>query len=381
MRFVHHDLVPEQREVERGGQPRRTGADHRDPLPGRRKPLGDDLGRHLVEPVRQQDGIGDDAMHLAHVDRLVDRLPAAAALAGMLADTAGGGRQRVVHDDRFERVLQPPFLVQLQEARDVHVQRTTVLARRERQTLANAGAAALRADVVLEFVAEVAQRGQHGVGRGLAETAERGVADHPAQFVEFVQVLLTAFAFGDAREGAQRLVQSDPAGHAFAAGFGAGELDEVAGDVDHAVVFVHHHHAARTHDRAELPQRFEIDRGIEHLVRNAAAGRSAGLHRLDVMAERSAAAADVVDEVAERRAERHFDQAGVHHLADQGEDLGSGTGLAADLGEPRRAFGNDRRDVEPGLDVVDVGRMAPQALLGRDKEDAAASVPAVLPAN
>ena len=220
--FVHHHLVPQQREVERGGQACRTGADHGDPFPGRRKPLGNDLGRHLVEPVRQQDGIRDDAMHLAHVDRLVHRLPAAAAFAGMLADAAGGSRQRIVHDDRFERVRQTPFLVQLQEARNVHVQRTTVLARRQCQTLTNAGVAALLSNVVLEFVAKVAQRGKHGVRGGLAETAERRVADHPSQFVQFVQVLLTAFAFGDAREGAQGLVQSHPARRAFAAGFQSG---------------------------------------------------------------------------------------------------------------------------------------------------------------
>ena len=254
------------------------------------------------------------------------------------------------------------FLVELQEARNVHVQRTTVLARRQCQILTNAGVAALLADVVLEFVAEVAQRGQHGVGRGLAETAERRVADHPSQFVEFVQVLLAAFAFGDAREGAQRLVQSDAARRAVAAGFGAGELDEIAGDVDHAVVVVHHHHAARAHDRAEFSQRFVINRRIEHVVRDAAAGGSAGLHRLDAVAVH-AAATHIVDELAERGAERHFDQAGVRHLADEGEHLGAGAGVAADPGEPRRALGDDRRDVEPGLDVVDVGRMAPQALL------------------
>ena len=39
---------------------------------------------------------------------------------------------------------------------------------------------------------------------------------------------------------------------------------------------------------------------------------------------------------------------------------------AARLGEPGRALRHDRGDVVPGLDVVDVGRLAPQALLGRE---------------
>ena len=60
------------------------------------------------------------------------------------------------------------------------------------QFLADTGTAALGADVVLELVAEMPQRGEHRVRRRLAETAERGIADHPAQFVEFRQILLAA---------------------------------------------------------------------------------------------------------------------------------------------------------------------------------------------
>jgi len=82
----------------------------------------------------------------------------------------------------------------LQEARDVHVQRAGVLARRQRQVLADAGMTPLRPDVILEFVAEMAQRREDRVGGGLAEPAQRGVADHLAQFVQFGQVLLAAFA-------------------------------------------------------------------------------------------------------------------------------------------------------------------------------------------
>ena len=50
-------------------------------------------------------------------------------------------------------------------------------------------------------------------------------------------------------------------------------------------------------------------------------------------------------------------------LADQREDLGAGALGAAGFGEPRRALGDDGRDVVPGLDVVDVGGLAPKPLL------------------
>ena len=96
-----------------------------------------------------------------------------------------------------------------------------------------------------------------------------------------------ALAVGELVQDAQGLVQADAAGDAFAAGFGVGELDEVAGDVHHAVVFVHHHHAAGAHDGAELRQRFVIHRRVEHLLRDAAAGRAAGLHGLDVAGRRT----------------------------------------------------------------------------------------------
>ena len=162
-------------------------------------------------PVGQQDRIGDDAMHLPHVDRLVHGLPPAPALARMLTNASGRGRQWVIHDDRFERIRQASLLIELQEARNVHVERTAVLARCKREILTHAGPAALGADVVLEFVAEMAQRSQHRVRCRLAEPAERGVADHPAQFVEFGEILLATLTFGDARQGAQRLVETDAA--------------------------------------------------------------------------------------------------------------------------------------------------------------------------
>ena len=184
------------------------------------------------------------------------------------------------------------------------------------------GAAALGADVVLELVAEVPHRGQQRIGRGLSQAAERGVADHAAHFVQPVEIGLGGAPARERVQDAQRLVQAHAAGNALAAGFRVGELDEVAGHVHHAVVFIHHHHAARAHDGAELRQRLVIHRGIEHLLRDAAARRAAGLHGLDLLAV-AAAFADVVDEGLERRAQRHFHQAGVVDLADQREDLGA----------------------------------------------------------
>ena len=220
-------------------------------------------------------------------------------------------------------------------------------------------------DVVLVLVAEVADGGQHGIGRGLAQPAERRLADHAAQFVEQRHLLARSAARGDRGQDAQRLVQPHAAGHALAARLGVRELDKVARHIDHAVVFVQHHHAARSHDGAKLRQALVIDRRIQHLDRNAAARGPAGLHGLDAPAVHRALA-HVVDEVLQRRAQRHLHQAGVLDLAHQRKHFGSGAFHAAGLGKPRRTAADDGRDVVPGLDVVDVGRLAVQTLLRRE---------------
>src|ERR1035437_7574374 len=72
---------------------------------------------------------------------------------------------------------------------------------------------------------------------------------------------------------------------------------------------------------------------------------------------------DVVDEALQRSSQRHLHQAGVLNLAHQRKDLGPGTLLAAGLGKPSRAARDDGGDIAPGLNVVDVGRLAIQALL------------------
>ena len=103
-------------------------------------------------------------------------------------------------------------------------------------------------------------------------------------------------------------------------------------------------------------------RRIEVLLRQAAARRAAGLHGLEPLAERDAAA-DVVDDLAQRRAHGDLDQARIDDLARQGEDLGPLAGLGADGAEPVGAVQDDDRDVGPGLDVVDdasAGRRAPR---------------------
>ena len=112
-------------------------------------------------------------------------------------------------------------------------------------------------------------------------------------------------------QDAQRLVQPHAARHALAAGFRVGELDEVAGDVHHAVVFVHHHHAARAHDGAELAPASRSPPGVSNISCGMQPPEGPPVCTALTCWPSHAAAADVVDERLERRAQRHLDQAGV----------------------------------------------------------------------
>jgi hypothetical protein len=69
------------------------------------------------------------------------------------------------------------------------------------------------------------------------------------------------------------------------------------------------------------------------LRRHAAAGRAAGLHRLEGLAVRDAAA-DLLDDVAQRGAHVTSMRPGVDDGAGQREDLGALGLLGADAGEP-----------------------------------------------
>ena len=75
-------------------------------------------------------------------------------------------------------------------------------------------------------------------------------------------------------------------------------------------------------------QRVVADADVEHFGGNAAAGGTAGLHRLECVAVGNAAA-DALDDLAELDAHGHFNQAGVGDLAGEREDLGALAALRA----------------------------------------------------
>ncbi len=99
---------------------------------------------------------------------------------------------------------------------------------------------------------------------------------------------------------------------------------------------------------------------------NTPAAGPAGLHRLD-RAARRASAAHFVDDLRERDAHRHFDQAAVANFAHDRKNLGAFALLGAELRKGRRAVSDDPGHVSECLDVVDHRRATPESALRRER--------------
>jgi len=135
----------------------------------------------------------------------------------------------------------------------------------------HAGGASLLMDVGLVLVPEVAQGGEHRVGRGLAQPAEAGGLDHPGEMLQLLQIVAFALAGAEPLQDVQHAAGADAAGGALAAGLVLRELQEIAGDIDHAVVFVQHDQTAAAHDRANPGQRVIVDRRVCQFSRHTTA--------------------------------------------------------------------------------------------------------------
>ncbi len=229
----------------------------------------------------------------------------------------------------------------------------------------------------LVFLPEITQRGQHGVGRGLAQPADAAGADGVGEILQRREVVRPAAALADAIQDIQHAAGAHAAQRAFAARLVLSEAEEIAGDIDHAVGIVQNHQTARPHDGARRREGLVVHRRIEERDGDASAGRPADLDGLEV-ATGQGPAADLLDDLTEGHPHGHLDQPAALHLAGQGEDLGS---LAAGRAEGREAFGavaENPRDEGQGLDVVDQGGPAVQARLSRIRRSQARHAAATL---
>ena len=219
-------------------------------------------------------------------------------------------------------------------------------------------------DVRLVFAEKIPQRGEDRVRRGAAEPADAALRGEAGEGAELVEVRRPAFAQADLVEDFIHPGCSDPAERALAARLVTQERQEIPGHIDHAVVLVEHDEPARSHDRARRRQRLEIDRRAGERRRDAATGRTPDLHGLEFFSVRHAAA-DVLDDFADRDPHRHLDEPRAVDLAGQREHFRALAFLRAERGECLGAMADDPRDHRERLDVVDQCRPLPQPAIGR----------------
>lgn len=309
---------------------------------------------------------GDIALDGADIDGTISLATAALQHARMVADSAANSRQRVAFAMQHEGIEEAPFGSELYVPRRVNVTRTCIFARCGEERRTDAGTAAFINDVLLVFFAEIAQGGQDGVGRGLAEAAKTHALHHGAQLDQAVKVFKLALPFRDAVKDIVQLFGTHAARRAFTARFADAKLHEEFGDIDHAGVLIHDDEATGTHHGADFLEGFVLHGNIEELLWNAATGGTASLSSFKLLAVGNATA-DVEDDLTQRGAHGDLDNTRVAHATGQGENFGAFAALSADGGEPLTAVANDGRDTGEGLHIVNERGHAPETFDGRER--------------
>src|SRR5262249_10834948 len=88
--------------------------------------------------------------------------------------------------------------------------------------------------VRLIFIPKITECGQHRIGRGFSETAKTAGSHLIGQAFQFGQVSWLAFSSAESFEDLEHAPRADAAKGAFAAGLFLGEIEKVAGNIDHA---------------------------------------------------------------------------------------------------------------------------------------------------
>jgi hypothetical protein len=204
----------------------------------------------------------------------------------------------------------------------------------------------------LVFVSKILHCRKDRIGGRTPQATDAPRGDHFSQFTKLVEVPALSLAGADPIHDLEHPFCADTAECALAAGLILSEPEKVAGDIDHAVGLIEHNKAATPHDGAHAGEGLVVDRRVGELGRHTSAGGTADQDRLETAVPRNPAA-DLLDNVAERRPHRHLDQSATGHLSGEGEDLGTRA--------PRRAEGRKfsaTMPQDPGhegkrLDIVD----------------------------
>ena len=201
----------------------------------------------------------------------------------------------------------------------------------------------------------------HRIGREAAQRAERAELHRVAEVGHQREVLLRLDAAGDLVDRLDAARRADAAGRALAAAFDGAEFHGEARLLQHVGGVVEHHDAGMADQPVLGGEGFVVERRVEQRAREIGAERPADLHRLDRPAGRGAAA-DLVDDLAKRQAERRLEQAAMLDVAGDLDRDGAARAAHAEILVEGRALVHDDRHGGQRDDVVDDRRLAEQAL-------------------
>ena len=179
----------------------------------------------------------------------------------------------------------------------------------------------------------------------------------------FARAILAANDAVDDLDAADR---ADAARRALAAGFDRAEFHREARLLRHVDGVVEHDDAAMADQAVARRERLVVERRVEQRAGEIGAERAADLHRAHRPPARRAAA-DIVDQFAQRDAERGLEQPAMLDVAGELDRHGAARAAHAEIAIERGAFGQDHRHRGERQHVVDDGRPAEQPLMRRQR--------------
>ena len=216
-------------------------------------------------------------------------------------------------------------------------------------------------EVLLELVAELVHvtRDRHR-GR-IAERAEALAEDAVAHVEQEVELVLVGAAVVDLPQDLHHPARTLAARRALPAGLVHVELRHAQPQLHHAAAVVDRDHRARTEQRPRRSERVEVERRVDLVGGQHRNRRASWDDRLQLASARDPAA-DVVDQLAQRRPVRELVVASLHDVAAERDHARAGRVLDADLRVLVPAELEHLRDGRDRLDVVDQrrGRVEPR---------------------
>src|SRR5262245_47183120 len=187
-----------------------------------------------------------------------------------------------------------------------------------------------------------------------------------AQTFENDQVLIDVFARHDLVHELDAAGRADAARRAFPARFDRAEFHGETRLPRHVDRVVEDHDAAMADQPVAGGEGLVVERRVEQLAREVGAERTADLHGAN-RPPRAGAAADVIDERAERDAERGLVKAAVLDVAGKLNGHGAARLARAEIAIEGAALHHDDGHGRERQHVVDDGRLAEQTDMGRER--------------